>query len=379
MGTTVLSASGGTWVGKNNSTIHYGEDALKSTFYENNASYPYEKTAVLQFTIPNTIKYKRFTKATLAFYTASDWSIYSGYGIKAAPYLTGDTLQSLTQETLESFGTVGDRKIYEHYSLSVTDPTFPRWRSIEILDIFNGNIYNNTYFTVLLNVVPGLGVSANESASIGGTGSLYPPSLTLEYEDVAQDPPTPTYPNGTYLNENTDILFSWAWNSATAAVQTAVQLEYKLKTAENYTTVSLTQSTHTYMLAGGLPQGTYQWRIKGTNDAGETSGYSEVAEFNVIGKPAVPVINTPEDKTLTEITWNTTDQNSFDITLTDANGKELINETVASSVSSYKPNLFLKGTYTVGIRTRNSTGRSSDWSYKVFSTSYGHMKKSAGS
>ena len=43
-----------------------------------------------------------------------------------------------------------------------------------------------------------------------------------------------------------------------------------------------------------------------------------------------------------------------------------INETVASSATTYKPNLLLKGTYTVGIRYRNSTGLSSDWAYKVF-------------
>ena len=39
---------------------------------------------------------------------------------------------------------------------------------------------------------------------------------------------------------------------------------------------------------------------------------------------------------------------------------------MASSESLYKPNVFLKGSYTVGIRTRNSTGLMSDWSYKAF-------------
>ena len=84
----------------------------------------------------------------------------------------------------------------------------------------------------------------------------------------------------------------------------------------------------------GLPQGTYQWRIKGTNDAGETSAYSEVAEFNVVGKPTAPIINEVPNRTLTQITWNTTDQNAYDITITDANGKVLIDESVASAESS---------------------------------------------
>lgn len=364
MGTSTLSASGGTWIGKNIDVAHSGEASLRSVYYENNS---YARAAVLQFTIPSSIKYKRFTKATLTFYTTGNgqYTPQTGVGVKAAPYLAGNVLSTLTWDNAASLGQVGEIQIYENHTYSTS--SFPRWRSIEILDIFSGNIYNDQYFTVFLYAIPGSGLTTNDYAVIGGPSSSYPPTLTLTYEDVTQLPPTPTYPNGSYINENTDILFSWAWNSSTPAVQASVQLEYKLKTAGSYTVVNLTQSAHTYTLAGGLPQGTYQWRIKGTNDAGETSGYSDVVEFNVIGKPAVPVINTPANRTLTEITWNTTDQNAFDITLTDANGKELINESVASSVSSYKPNMFLKGTYTVGIRTRNSTGRSSDWSYKVFS------------
>jgi hypothetical protein len=39
---------------------------------------------------------------------------------------------------------------------------------------------------------------------------------------------------------------------------------------------------------------------------------------------------------------------------------------VASSTASYKPNVFLKGTYTAKVRVRNSTGLVSDWGTKAF-------------
>jgi hypothetical protein len=130
-------------------------------------------------------------------------------------------------------------------------------------------------------------------------------------------------------------------------------------------------------MSGGLEQGTYIWKIKGTNDAGEESSYSTGVRFYVVGKPAAPIINAVPNRTLTEITWNASDQNAFDITITDSAGKILINDSVASSESSYKPNIFLKGTYTVAIRTRNSTGLVSDWSYKAFSiTASGPAKPS---
>ena len=368
MASTTLTISKGTWVAPSNTSTHSSESMLRSTW--NFSSSSYVQTAVLQFTISSSLRYKRFTKAVLKFYSTAGASSGAAYGtgVQLIPFVTGDTLDTLVYSNMASLGEKGEAVTVEPLYTG-GGSSFPRWREFDITSIFTNNIYSNTYFTVLVNAWPGVASSPSDNhyTGIGGVGSGYEATLTLTYEDQTQPAPTPTYPANTYVNENTDILFAWAWNSATAAVQSAVQLEYKLKTAGSYTVVNLTQTTHTYLLSGGLSQGTYQWRIKGTNDASETSGYSEVVEFNVIGKPAVPVINAVPNRTLTEITWNTTDQNAFDISLTDENGKVLINDSVASSASSYKPNIFLKGTYTVGVRTRNSTGLTSDWSYKTFS------------
>ena len=373
MASTTLTMTKGTWIAPNNTSTHASETYMRTSWgpflNERGNVNPYTQTAVVQFTIPNTLKYKLFKSAVLKFYTSvgQGGGFTRGQGAYATPYITGDTLASLTYGNLETLGDVGQRELIEPYN-DFNSTSFPRSREIDITSLFLNNIYNDTYFTIMLNAWPGTSpYSSNTYANIDNVGGSYPCQLILTYEDQTQPAPTPSYPNGTYVNENTDLMFAWAWNSSTAAVQASIQLEYKLKTDLNWTVVSLTQTTHTYTLVGGLPQGTYQWRIKGTNDAAETSAYSDVAEFNVIGKPSVPVINAVPNRTLTEITWNTTDQNAYDITLTDSNGKYLINESVASSVSSYKPNMFLKGTYTVAIRTRNSTGLTSDWSFKTFS------------
>lgn len=303
-------------------------------------------------------------------------------GLTVSPYVaSGTALSNVKGNSVDTYGEVGTPVKISPYEDWV-GAIYPLWRTQDVTALFESNLYNNQYFTIILYSAPGspserVTVSPSVYAEIGGVGSGYAAYLTIDYEDVPQAAPGPAYPVGTYVNENTDLLFSWTWNSSTQAVQAAVQLEYKLASAQNYTVVSLTQTAHSYTLVGGLPQGAYVWRIKGTNDAGETSDYSNVAEFTVIGKPGVPVINTPANKAVTEITWQASDQNSFDITLTDSQGRELIKESVASSATNYKPNLLLKGTYTVGIRYRNSSGLSSDWAYKVFSiTAAGPTKPS---
>ena len=387
MASTTLNLSANTWYAENDSTNHSSATLLRTS---RRMTYPsssgvYNFITVLQFIVPSSLKYKRFTSARVKYYSQC---ITNGYlsndywysGMDAAPYYAdGQAPYRMTGSSIDSDGVKGDWKNVEQF-VNSRNRSYPCWRYADITDFFASNIYDDSgtlYFTVLLAGAPIPIGTARDYGEIFGIGTANAAQLELTYEDQTQLPPTPSYPAGTYVNENTDILFAWAWNSSTAATQASVQLEYKLKTAGSWTTVSLTQTGHTYLLSGGLPQGTYKWRIKGTNDAGETSDYSETAEFNVVGKPAAPTINAVPNRTLTEITWNTTDQNAFDVTLTDANGKVLINESVASSASSYKPNVFLKGNYTVGIRTRNSTGLTSDWSYKAFSiTAAGPAKPS---
>lgn len=359
MGSSLLTISKGTWIYQNNQTPHTSDNLMRSSIFTN------EETAVAQFVIPSSLRYKRFVSATLIFYTTARSGSETSYGdgCRLSAYKTGDTLDELIWNNMGTLGERGDIIEAEPISAYSSD-TFPRWRYIDITGIFTKNIVYGTYFTVMINAWPGV---HGAYAGIGNASlTNYETKLSVTYEDVPQLPPSPSYPVGTYVTENTDLLFAWNWEATTGATQAAVQLEYKLKTAESWTTVSLTQTNHTYLLTGGLAQGVYQWRIKGTNDAGEVSDYSSIAEFNVVGQPAAPVIDNVPNKALTTITWATTDQNAFDIQITDSGNNVIINDSVASSTASYKPNIFLKGTYTAKVRVRNSTGLVSDWGIKSF-------------
>lgn len=360
MGSALLTISKGTWIYKNNQIPHTSDNLLRTNYITGN------ETAVAQFVIPQNLRYKRFIGATLIMYTTAraGTSESFGTGCRLSPYKTRDTLDELIWNNRGTLGEQGDIIEAEPQSWDQSE-TFPRWRYLDVTAIFKDYIVDGTYYTIMINAWPGLG--AGYYAGIGNASLTdYETRLSVDYEDVPQLPPSPSYPVGTYVMENTDLLFAWDWETTTGSSQAAVQLEYKLKTAESWTTVSLTQTNHTYLLTGGLAQGVYQWRIKGTNDAGEVSEYSSIAEFNVVGQPAAPVIDNVPNKALTTITWATTDQNAFDIQIIDSNNKTVINDSVASSVASYKPNIFLKGSYTAKVRVRNSTGLVSDWGTKAF-------------
>ncbi|MBP5411148.1 MAG: hypothetical protein J6Y26_04450, partial [Lachnospiraceae bacterium] len=137
----------------------------------------------------------------------------------------------------------------------------------------------------------------------------------------------------------------------------------------SYTVVNLTQPDYSYTLNTRLPAGSYQWRVKVTNDASEVSNYSDVAYFNIVGRPASPIINEPANKALTEISWNTTNQQSCEIILADQSGRELYHETLATQENFYKPNLFLKGAYLFSVRVMNDSMLWSDWAQRAFTIS----------
>lgn len=184
--------------------------------------------------------------------------------------------------------------------------------------------------------------------------------LLVEYDDASVLAPTPLYPCKTNIKEADSMTFRWQYNSTTMAQQESATIQYKNKTSVGWTTVTSNGSQTNYLLNVHLPQGTYEWRVKTTNEINEESDYSDTQEFNVIGKPASPIINTPVNKCLTTITWNASDQEAVEILIYKDN-ELIIHNTIATSESLYKPQMFLKGTYRVKLRIKNKSDYWSDY------------------
>lgn len=322
----------------------------------------YADGALLRFTRPNALKYSKITSATLHLVLDGTYNgssqIYNRWYM--AKYDTSNALSAISWSNFRTAGILGD------WTTGGTNAmvSSPYSYDISITSLFNGDL-SATDFTLCIaagDIITNPSYLETHIVS----ASTY---LTVTYEAGTQPAPTPLYPKDVTLVESASTLFSWQFNSETEATQTAAELQYKLASAQSYTTVSLTQTGYSYTLNQTLAAGAYQWRVKVTNDAGTTSNYSEVANFNIVGKPASPIINEPANKALTMLSWNTTNQQSCELILKDQSGRELVHETIATNDATYKPNIFLKGQYLFSVRVMNDSMLWSDWAERAFTIS----------
>jgi len=368
MSTTTLSVTGATYLSPSNPTADNSSATSLRTSYSF-AQYTHEQLAqyasqnsveipcaIVRFTKSSALKYKKINKVMLqATITASNWGSRQ---FAVAPYKSDAALSGINFSNYETQGVLGE------WVTSTSGGSGSMTLNFDITSMFNSNIVNDVFnVAIVANKFP----YSSSGSTIGGTAvTKSSVSLSVEYETVTQLAPTPLYPKDVTLLEAQSMLFSWQFNAETEAVQAAVQLEYKKSTDGSYTVLNLTTTDHSYTVNSAFGPGTYQWRMKATNDIAETSGYSDVVSFNVIGKPAAPIISTPPNKTITTISWTAAEQFACEVKLLDSNQKELIHETMATSESFFKPNMFLNGNYTFAVRIKNASDLWSDWAQIAF-------------
>ena len=143
MSFTSLPMSAGTWITQDVSSQHGTDTLLRCGRRYNNEANSY---AVLQWTIPNTIKYKRITFAQIKYY--SQWYAYGSAvsyqgqnGMEVAPYVLeqGQDIASLTDVNYVYRGTLGEWVTVEPFANNWGDP-YPKWRTADVTGIINGNI-----------------------------------------------------------------------------------------------------------------------------------------------------------------------------------------------------------------------------------------------
>ncbi len=365
MSTTTINCTRDTFISSySKNTNHAGASRLITDATSSSAVIGKDsiQTALLQFSIPKEVRYKKITKAVLHYYLGSDFTPTFSE-VDYTPYLMDNVTAAVTYNSVDANGTLGERKnVKRSYSGG-------SWIAEDITDIFTNNLTNGIF-----SVFVGAGGPTPNDAStilsyIGGKAGSNGSYLVVDYEDVVQLPPTITYPVDVYVRQGEPVLFSWVYNSLTAATQTGVTLEWKQENASEYNVINLTTTERSYMAEIDFPAGTIDWRIKVTNDIGETSDYTS-AQFVVIGKPAIPVITSVDNKSLTKISWNASDQCAYEIMISDEEGKVLVSEVVHSGEMSYRPNRFLaNGTYNIRLRTKNSIELWSDYTSKTVTIS----------
>lgn len=354
--------------------------------------------SILEFPANLTLKYKRIISAKLTYtinMAGDTWywtdnkaylhsSYFGAFRERLAVYKSDDSLSQINIENYKTRGTVSEQKVkdidlglYAYFLDTYT-------RETDITDLYKSNAGN--VFRLIISIGDELpdpkssrmgtvyqiascarGYNYVDGEIRGEIRRQIPKSsasILITYEDVTQPAPTPTYPINTSIIENTDIQFSWSYNSETQAEQKSATVSYRAKNG-NWTTVTNQSSSKHWTLQNGLPRGSYEWKVSVTNIVDESSVYSDVQEFTVIGKPASPIIQTPNNCCLTTITWNAADQEAFELMLYKEDAL-LVHEIVATTASEYKPQFFMKGNYSVKVRIKNNTDMWSDFGYLAF-------------
>jgi hypothetical protein len=128
-----------------------------------------------------------------------------------------------------------------------------------------------------------LSLNSNEAASNR-------PSLSVTYEDVPPDAPTPLEPIGLYKDSNSPIRLSWQYNSSVGGTQKAFDLQWSTD-GSSWTTISQTIGNNYYDApAGAFLPGNIYWRVRCYNEYDEVGPYSANSAFYAIGAPIAPSI-----------------------------------------------------------------------------------------
>lgn len=183
--------------------------------------------------------------------------------------------------------------------------------------------------------------------------------------------PAVNYPAGVFVNALAPAVFNWVYNAADGIRQAKIEIIWRKQGAASWNTVKADTGGNTYTFpANTFKSGVVEWGIRTYNTYGNPSEYS-YASFTAIGQSEAAVIRGVKNACLTEITWETEEQNIYQVEI--HKGDKTVydsGECPGYTVRSYKPDIFLEdGDYVCMLRVKNNSGIWSEWAAKQFSIS----------
>lgn len=121
------------------------------------------------------------------------------------------------------------------------------------------------------------------------------------------------------------------------------------------------------MPANTFTSGTKYWRVRTYNTDGTASAWSDKAEFIAINAPSAPSIVIQSTGPRPRITWQTTEQEAYQLTLSSG----YASGTVYGTEKAWRSPVYLAdGSYTVRVRVQNKYGMWSEWSAAALPVSH---------
>lgn len=170
----------------------------------------------------------------------------------------------------------------------------------------------------------------------------------------------PVSPSGIVIDATIATRFSWQHIISTGTPQSKADLQWSADGTTWNTLATVTGENQYYDVpANTFTSGTKYWRVRTYNTDGTASEWSEKAEFIAINAPSAPSIVIQSTGPRPRITWQTSEQEAYQLTL--SNG--YASGTVYGTEKAWRSPVYLAdGSYTVRVRVQNKYGMWSEWS-----------------
>ena len=170
----------------------------------------------------------------------------------------------------------------------------------------------------------------------------------------------PVSPSGIVIDATIVNRFSWQHIISTGTPQSKADLQWSADGTTWNTLTTVTGENQYYDVpANKFTSGTKYWRVRTYNTDNTASEWSDKAEFIAINAPSAPSIVIQSTGPRPRITWQTSEQEAYQLTL--SNG--YASGTVYGTKKAWRSPVYLAdGSYTVRVRVQNKYGMWSEWS-----------------
>ena len=197
-------------------------------------------------------------------------------------------------------------------------------------------------------------------------------TTTSAWQEITTTDVTPTAkpvsPSGIVIDATIVNRFSWKHIISTGTPQSKADLQWSADGTTWNTLATVAGENQYYDVpANKFTSGTKYWRVRTYNTDGTPSEWSDKAEFIAINAPSAPSIVIQSTGPRPRITWQTTEQEAYQLTL--SNG--YASGTVYGTEKAWRSPVYLAdGSYTIRVRVQNKYGMWSEWSAAALPVSH---------
>lgn len=197
-------------------------------------------------------------------------------------------------------------------------------------------------------------------------------TTTSAWQEITTTDVTPTAkpvsPSGIVIDATIVNRFSWKHIISTGTPQSKADLQWSADGTTWNTLATVAGENQYYDVpANKFTSGTKYWRVRTYNTDNMASEWSDKAEFIAINAPSAPSIVIQSTGPRPRITWQTSEQEAYQLTLSSG----YASGTIYGTEKAWRSPVYLAdGSYTVRVRVQNKYGMWSEWSAAALPVSH---------